>query len=400
MKEVTLVLPNLHPIQEHIKQTACRFNVLDCGRRFGKDILGHELVLDPALDGFPVSWFAPTYRMMLDTFQEVAELVRPIATQINASEHRIGLVTGGIIDFWSLDAPDVARGRKYKRAIINEAAMVRGLENSWQKVIRPTLADYVGDAYFLSTPRGINYFKQIFDYGQSEDYTEWASWKYPTRANPFIQPSEIEAMQREMPQRMFDQEILAEFVEDGSYFTNVLACATATEQTSALEDHEYVIGVDWARSSGGDNSVFTVIDATTRSMAHITKLNGKPFDYQLAILKDLWERFGECPVIAEYNSLGMKPVEDLQAAGLPVTAFTTTASTKHEIMTSLALAFDKQEISILNDATLIGELLAFEIKERAGLPSYGAPDGMHDDYVMSLALAWWQGVGNVIRLLW
>jgi hypothetical protein len=91
----------------------------------------------------------------------------------------------------------------------------------------------------------------------------------------------------------------------------------------------------------------------------------------------------------------MKPVEDLQTAGLPVTAFTTTAASKHEIMTGLALAFEKKDIAILDDLTLTGQLQAFEVKERAGLPSYGAPDGMHDDYVMALAMAWHEASGGV-----
>jgi hypothetical protein len=82
-------------------------------------VLGQDLLVEPALaeKGLPTAWFAPTYRMMLDTFREVADTLRPVASKINASDHRIELVTGGVIDMWSLDVPDVARGRKYKRVI-------------------------------------------------------------------------------------------------------------------------------------------------------------------------------------------------------------------------------------------------------------------------------------------
>jgi len=86
-------------------------------------------------------------------------------------------------------------------------------------------------------------------------------------------------------------------------------------------------------------------------------------------------------------------VERLQTEGLPVTPFTTTAASKHQIITALELAFDKQEITVLNDAVLVGELNAYERKDRAGLPSYSAPAGMHDDTVMALAFAW-HGVAN------
>jgi predicted phage terminase large subunit-like protein len=212
-------LPVLHSAQEQIRAGAARFNVLNCGRRFGKDVLGQDLLVEPALKekGLPTAWFAPTYRMMLDTFREVADTLRPVASKINASDHRIELVTGGVIDMWSLDVPDVARGRKYARVIINEAAMVPELARTFQNVIRPTLADYAGDAWFLSTPKGHNDFYNLYQRAlENEDYR---SWTYPTSANPYIPSSEIEAMRRDMSDTAFRQEILAEFVAvEGALF--------------------------------------------------------------------------------------------------------------------------------------------------------------------------------------
>jgi predicted phage terminase large subunit-like protein len=212
-------LPLLHSAQEQIRSGAGRFNVLNCGRRFGKDVLGQDLLVEPALaeKGLPTAWFAPTYRMMLDTFREVADTLRPVASKINASDHRIELVTGGVIDMWSLDVPDVARGRKYKRVIINEAALVPDLTRVFQKVIRPTLADYQGDAWFLSTPVGHNDFFDL--YNRQFTNENWRGWTYPTSANPYIPASEIEEMRRDMPDTAFRQEILAEFVAvEGALF--------------------------------------------------------------------------------------------------------------------------------------------------------------------------------------
>jgi len=69
--------------------------------------------------------------------------------------------------------------------------------------------------------------------------------------------------------------------------------------------------------------------------------------------------------------------------------FTTTNATKQTIITNLQSAFEHGEIGIYNDPILIGELLSYESKRNAsGSFSYSAPDGMHDDCVMSLALAW------------
>lgn len=125
---------------------------------------------------------------------------------------RIELITGAAIDYWTLDDPStVARGRKYKRVIIDEAAMARHLEQAWTEAIRPTLTDYKGDAFFLSTPKGSNYFKSLHAMaGVDED---WMSWQMPTTANPWIDADEVAKAGESLPSIAFRQEYLAEFVD-------------------------------------------------------------------------------------------------------------------------------------------------------------------------------------------
>lgn len=387
VQTVKLILPELHQKQQAIKSQAARFNVLACGRRFGKDILGHELAVDTLIDDCaPVAWFAPTYRMMLDTFKDMRAILAPITSTVNASDHRIEVITGGVMDFWSLDGETV-RGRRYKRVIINEAAMVADLMRKWNEAVRPTLADFAGDAWFLSTPRGRDGFWQLFQHGAMHR-DGWQSWQYRTWDNPHIKRSEIEAMRRDMSERSYMQEIEARFLEDGSFFQNVSAICTA-QPTEPHVQQTYVIGVDWARASGGDYTVFAVMNATTRTMARLERLNGADFETQKQKLRALVQRYAVQDVLAEYNSMGGPLVEALQRDGLPVRGFTTTSSTKHEIISALELAMDQKAITLLNDDVLIGELQAYEKIERAGgLPSYSAPDGFHDDCVIATALAW------------
>jgi hypothetical protein len=76
-----------------------------------------------------------------------------------------------------------------------------------------------------------------------------------------------------------------------------------------------------------------------------------------------------------------------------VTGYQFTNATKAVAVESLALAFERGEIRIIPDPTLIAELQAFESERLpSGLVRYGAPNGMHDDCVMALALAH-QGIG-------
>jgi hypothetical protein len=75
--------------------------------------------------------------------------------------------------------------------------------------------------------------------------------------------------------------------------------------------------------------------------------------------------------------------------GLSVMGFQTTNATKQEIISSLQLAFEQQSIKVLNDAEVTSELMAYQAERLpSGLMRYSAPDGMHDDIVMSLAIAW------------
>jgi hypothetical protein len=59
------------------------------------------------------------------------------------------------------------------------------------------------------------------------------------------------------------------------------------------------------------------------------------------------------------------------------------------IIQHLQSAFEHSSIKILNDPILIGELQAYEGQQLSSGWKYGAPEGLHDDCVMSLAIAWW-----------
>lgn len=362
--------------------------MVNCGRRFGKTVLCQDLVIDPALEGYPVAWFAPTYKLLAEPWREIRRTLKPITRSSNATEKRIELITGGSIDMWSLDDQDAARGYKYKRIVVDEAAMVKKLEEAWQAAIRPTLADYQGDAFFPSTPKGMNFYWQMYQWGQDPEMKEWMSWTMPTSENPYIESSEIDAMYRQMPERLFQQEVLAEFIEDaGVVFRHVRDCATATEQKEAEAGHTYVFGVDWGKLK--DFTVITVIDKTAKQEVFKDRFNQIDYQVQLQRLQALYERFKPYKIIAEKNSMGEPLIEQLYRSGMPVEAFLTTNDSKAAIIDSLALAFEKGAIEILPDPVAIAELQAYEVER---LPSgrfrYNAPEGFHDDCVMSMALAW------------
>lgn len=388
MTNIRLLLPRRLEWQERCVQWHKRFNVLSIGRRAGKTILGIDRIAHAAVKGNRVAWFGPTYKMLADAWRQIRHIMQPLTKRASDMEHRIELVTNGVIDGWSLDKPDAARGRKYHEIVVDEAAMIGKLEEAWLGAIRPTLADYEGKAWFMSTPKGHNYFWRLWQQGRSKDHPEWKSWQLPTGVNPGISEEEIEAARLSLPQRWFEQEYLAEFVDDaGGVFRGVLAAATADVQTEAAEGHKYLIGCDWGKS--GDFTVFAVADLNERAIVHIDRGNKVDYVIQSGRLKALAEKFRPIKIIAERNSMGEPIIERLQRDGLPVEPFLTTNASKAQIIDGLALAFERDDIRIINHPDLVAELQAFE---RTPLPSgqsrYAAPSGMHDDCVMAAALAW------------
>lgn len=221
-----LTLPTLHAAQQDILAQSRRFNICCLGRRTGKTFMGVDVLVDGprhkgAIHGYPVAWYAPTYPLLLEVWRKAVALLKPITKSKSEQHKRIDLVTGGIIEMWSLDNPDAGRGRKYATVVIDEGAMVRELENAFENNIRPLLADFRGECWLLSTPKGDNYFKTLFDRGDPANPNrdpDYASFQMPTWVNPYIDKLEIEAMRNGMPRLSFLQEIEAQFVSFAGTF--------------------------------------------------------------------------------------------------------------------------------------------------------------------------------------
>jgi len=387
-KDIKLQLTLLHPSQRRVIEEAKRFNVVCCGRRWGKTFLGMDRLIRAALEGKPVAWFAPNYRLLSDVWRKLQKTLRPIVVKVNEQERRLELLGGGVIEMWSLDGPDAGRGRGYALVVIDEAALVSNLEQVWQQTIRPMLLDLEGEAWFLSTPKGMNYFKSLFDLGQDSEQEEWVSWQMPTGENPRMKPSEIEAARRGSRESAFNQEYLALFLEgEGTVFQHVVEAATIPLNAQPEAGHDYVIGCDWGRAS--DWTVFMVVDITAGAVVDMKRSNKVDYTTQCGRLKALCEKWNPLQIIAEQNGIGQPIIEHLVRDGLPVESFLMTNASKARLIDALAFAFERSNIQILDHPVLISELVAYQAEVlRSGLTRYSAPSGQHDDTVMALAMAW------------
>ena len=387
----------LHAGQKAILGSARRFNSVACGRRFGKSTLALALAACGApgspgglLQGFPVAWFAPSYKLLDEAWRTAKRFLRGYIAHVDAQQKRLELVNGAAFDFWTLEDPDAGRSRKYALALVDEAAMARNLQEAWEQSIRATLADYKGGAWFLSTPKGRNYFHRLYMLGQDDREGDWQAHHAPTSANPHIDPGEIEAARRSLPERVFAQEYLAQFIEDGAgVFRGIDRTPAAPWLELGEPGASYTIGVDWGRHE--DFTVLVVIDHKLR-VVHVDRFTGIGYELQTSRLIALWQRFGKCPVLAEANSMGGPLIERLQRQRIPVRAFYTTNASKGAAIEALSLAIENRQLALPQDDRirfLREELLAFESERLpSGQLRYTAPPGQHDDGVMALAIAY------------
>jgi hypothetical protein len=372
-----------------------RFNAVCCGRRYGKTILGTNRLIPPALEGYPVAWFAPTYKYLREVWNDFVRILQPLNPSCNKSERRIELCTGGVIEFWSLQDEDAGRSRKYKRVVIDEAAKVKNLKTAWFEAIRPTLADMRGDADLYSTPKGKDFFFECFCQGIDPLEPEWAAWQMPTSTNPFIHPDEIEELRRKLPERVYAQEILAQFLDDaGGVFRGVNAVVDKGRiaNEKAKPHLIYSQGSDLARIE--DFTVNSILDQNGRQV-FFDRFNQISWTRQVEAIAEASRSFNNAAVNLDTTGIGDPIYEALRKQKMgTIKPFVFSNASKEALIDNLAMMIEQGRVHLMDVPEQVNELLAFEYEI---LPSrkvrMQAPEGLHDDCVISLALAAW-GLGK------
>lgn len=306
---IKIKIPELHVGQASIKAERERYNIVCCGRRYGKNVLLTELVIDTAIeDAKPAAWFAPTYKMLTEDWRNLRSTLAPALSGVSEQEKQLRLVTGGVIDMWSLENPDSARGRRYKRVVVNEAGLVPNLIDVVNLVIRPMLVDFRGDIWLAGTPKGMNGFYQLFN------TDGWKTWQRSSYDNPFIPSDELDKLRDVLTENAFEQEIMAAFLADGAgVFRGIREAATATRQTHAVPGHEYVMGLDLARKV--DYTVMVVLDVsvTPYEVVFMDRFNDVDWQTQINRIKAVVDRFQVGEIVADQTGVGDPIVEQLQS---------------------------------------------------------------------------------------
>jgi phage terminase large subunit-like protein len=209
---------SLLPWQLQVWQDPHRFKVLACGRRTGKSNLAIKLTLAKALEapeGSAVVYVAPTLGQARQiAWDALLDAGKDIIKSAHVNQLDITLVTGRKIHIRSAENPDTLRGLKLYYAVLDEAAFIKD-DSTWTKIIRPALSDLEGEALFVSSPDGRNWFHDLYSYALKDEDPEWVAYHFTTKDNPTIPEKEIEAARRTLSTLVFKQEFEASFSTSG-----------------------------------------------------------------------------------------------------------------------------------------------------------------------------------------
>jgi hypothetical protein len=387
-----------HAGQVAIHRSTASSRIVACGVRWGKTLAAAMEGLAAALapSERSIGWVVgPTYDLADRVFREIeliaARHLRHRIVALKEHDRRIILrnMAGGLSEIRckSSDNPVSLLGEGLDWVIVDEAARMR--PHIWEAHLSQRLLDRKGWALLISTPRGKGYFHDLFLRGQGRD-PHYESWNYPSSTNPHLDAAQIEAERERVPEAVFRQEYLAEFMEgSGAVFRNVRENATG-EWKAPVNGEYYAAGLDLARTT--DFTVL-VIMSREKEVVFVDRFNRLDWNLQVARIRADVERYNSARVHVDSTGVGEPIFESLRQANIWAEAYPFSQKSKAALVNNLALMLEKRQIVLPRPELWpvgIDELEAFQYSIlETGTVRAEAPYGMHDDCVMALALAAW-----------
>lgn len=295
-----------------------------------------------------------------------------------------------VIQFKSADNPNLLRGYPVNFFVLDEAAREMPYESF--KSVMTTVTQTYGRGIIISTPNGRGWFYDLYQRGDKlQNPTQWPEWyslRMPTWVNPTVPLASIADARKNLPEDAFKQEYAAEFLnESAGVFNGIKACVRGTLQ-KRIPGHSYVMGVDLARTK--DYTVLTVMDRTTKHVVAHKRFNQVDWASQYYQIIALAREYGAL-VCVDSTGLGDPIAETLRDAGLNIEPYKISGSqAKTQLIQNLRVCIEQSRISFPYIGILVDELERYEYKQtESGVTQYRAPEGRHDDCVISLALACW-----------
>ena len=234
--------------QRKVADDQARFRVLVTGRRFGKTTLAiRELCYTARIPNRLVWYCSPSYRQSKSiAWVKLKQVLKDLrwVKRINEAELTITLKNGSRICLRGADNKDSLRGVGIDFLVLDECADIE--ESAWSEVLRPTLSDTKGNALFCGTPKGMNWFHDLYQRGQDTTETEWSSYQFTTLEGGFVDANEIEQAKRDLDSKTFRQEYQATWeTYSGIIYYGFDMAQNVANVVEPLDNNIIHIGIDF-----------------------------------------------------------------------------------------------------------------------------------------------------------
>ena len=360
---------------------------------------------------------APIYRQTKISWKYISDIWpgEPYVTK-NKSDMTMYLPgTGCELQFWHGQNPEDLEGEGVHGQVNDECAK---LKQQIMDSTRTTMTRTQGRILNISTPRGRNWFykgcmraKEEMERAAREKRVPREIFlTAPTSDNRYVSAKSIAEAKRLLPDRLFRQYYLAEFVEDGAVFlTPAIDPVWKEEYYEDGPVHEWihpdakkktvVVGVDWAKKL--DFTVVTVWDFSMfpLRMVGFLRFQGKRYTDQVVELAKFLRGFGSVEILYHDKTGVGEALDDMLDAipGLVYKGVTFTMQSKSYMVNDVMMAMERKEVLFPWWPELFKEFDTFEVETTdMGNMRYAAAEGSHDDIVFSCCLGLSAAIANLV----
>lgn len=368
--------------------------VLVWSRQSGKSVFCELLLVEYLLKANIFSaYISPTFNLGRKVYKEITRLLEPsgVISKANASTLTIETVFGSTLQFFSVEAYTAIRGFTVSGVLIlDEAAYFQEVlpngENIWSNVIMPTTKAKRPLTVFVSTPNGKSgFFYDFYLRARAGDngitYLERNIYD-----DQLVDAEFIDDIKKTISPMAFRQEFLCEFLDNAlTFFQGFEQCFTDYQYEEGRKEW---IGIDLS-ANGQDETILTKINdkGQTRQWKVVGTL-----DQKYKTLAKLIDGSSALTIYIEDNGIGapmLNEIKKISNKRARIKPWTTSNSSKEEIISNLAVKIANKEITFNKDEQeLFGQFGTFICKvSKSRKLVFGAKDGKHDDRIMSLAIA-------------
>lgn len=324
-------------------------------------------------------------------------LPREAVSGFSISDLRLELVNGGVWEFRSADRPATLRGEGLHSLVGHEVAFWS--VESWH-ALRPALSDKQGWAVLNSTPIGLqNWFACEWTNALGSVSTEWESsrvaLRWPTSFSHLVSKADIDDAKRTMPDAMFRQEYLGEFVSDAGSLFRINPKVWTGSFELPQPTGRYVAGFDLAKRRDWMAWGILRIDCVPHRLVSFGRMQQVEYITQTAFLEKKFKHYNVKLALGDMYQETV--LELLQSKGVKAEGFSLTGVSRPTILTDLSVALEQGDIRIpvegdsnqKQDITVLkAEFENFTPQvSKSGSIRYEAARGYNDDFVFMLAMA-------------